>query len=770
MILSGGWSLDDSWEHWDSSAREVFNGRKRSLYVTKDLFDGSSSWSQQLTFVTLKTSGERGYLVCKESGSCTLHLDSGVHIDIPNSKSDVNSYGFILDVEVIKQPITTTPLFIIAFDVLEVDPRHVIFSDVKFDKWTHHIPDSTIDRNNMLCAILNNVDIKGLISKPIFPAIDSLKLWGSIESFPYPVDGLIFLSTKPGRTILKWKPANKVTINVALHEEKGTRCFLPHIGSKGFTDQYPFYRFASPGVFEYACSCGDEDEDESTTLIDTVRIQHLQEDSLVIKTCKRECSHQELQDRNQLVVVSSDCPSFSGYQIAEVKLDIKLGTLHFQRLRCDKREPTNGGEIQKIVQFAMQPTELSFIVDAKIQEESDHDIKENASLGQRKKAKLSSRSLVEFHDYIYKLHAFVFDTFCGKNVIDVGCGCLNMLKEAYVDNVWAISNVQSCIEAGKQKAREIEHPHIEVLEINLKESQTRLCQLTEKVDSVFCNSGFQHFWDTAVTTQVFLRNLVPSLKRGGVFVVTFMCLESIPHDSSTFQLNGDGGSLEFQVLLQIDRKTAIIYDKLAGASHEECLLSLEEVKKQFKKANLSFLANYTFEQLGNVAPSMHQELDGLSLNLRKISSFFCCAIFQKTTTDIKIHDDVLISGMVKGLDQDVLKYLSMVDLVSARRVAKFWKLSIDSLDRTFSEENETWMKENLYLYDSRSSFIECLSLPSVGCFLRFGGNMESDSEDESEFEDGNSDYFEPDWDSLPYGTHDQYGDDFSLASGYSYGS
>jgi hypothetical protein len=192
-----------------------------------------------MRYVTLKTCGERGYLVCKQSGSCTLYLDSGVLIDIPNSKSDVNSYGFILDVEVIKQPITTIPLFIIAFDVLDVDPRHVIFNDEKFGKWTHHIPDSTIDRNNMLCAIVNNVDIKGLISKPIFPAIDARKLWGSIESFPYPVDGLIFLSTKSERTIFKWKPANKVTINVALHEEKGTRCFLPHIGSEGFTDQYP---------------------------------------------------------------------------------------------------------------------------------------------------------------------------------------------------------------------------------------------------------------------------------------------------------------------------------------------------------------------------------------------------------------------------------------------------------------------------------------------------------------------------------------------------
>jgi hypothetical protein len=196
------------------------------------------------------------------------------------------------------------------------------------------------------------------------------------------------------------------------------------------------------------------------------------------------------------------------------------------------------------------------------------------------------------------------------------------------------------------------------------------------------------------------------------------------------------------------------------------------VKKQFAETNLSFLANYTFEQLGNVAPSMHHELDCLSLNLRKISSFFCCAIFQKPNTDIKIHHDVLISGMVKGLDQDVLKYLSMVELVSARRVAKFWKLSIDSMDRTFSEENETWMKENLHLYGSRKSFIEYLSLPTVGCFLRFGGNMESDSEDESESDNDNSHYYDPDWNSLGYSNDDyQYEDDFSVESGYySYGS
>jgi 2-polyprenyl-3-methyl-5-hydroxy-6-metoxy-1,4-benzoquinol methylase len=254
------------------------------------------------------------------------------------------------------------------------------------------------------------------------------------------------------------------------------------------------------------------------------------------RNCERECSHQELQDRKQFVVVSSDCTGFAGYQIAEVKLDIELRTLHFQRLRCDKRKPNDDSEIKRIIHFLMDPIDLSYIVDAALNEERDHDIKEDSALAPCQMFKSCPSSLFDIHYYINVLNTFVFDTFCGENVIDVGCGCLNALKEAYVDNVWAISNDPNRIEAVKWKAQDIEHPHIEALEINLKESQHCLCQLTEKVDSVLCYSGLHHFWDTEETTQVFLQNLVHTLKRGGLFVVTFVCLDWIPQDESTLQL------------------------------------------------------------------------------------------------------------------------------------------------------------------------------------------------------------------------------------------
>eukprot|EP00804_Cyclotella_cryptica_P002594 CCRYP_010416-RA/>CCRYP_010416-RA protein AED:0.56 eAED:0.34 QI:0/-1/0/1/-1/1/1/0/777 len=734
MAVSQDYWLDLYWEDGVKIARQVHTNRASPLYVTRGLLENAR---ESLTFVSPKTSGERGYLVCKRNSDvCTLHLDNGVVIHMPVHKTVANSDGFILDVEVIKRPLTMIPLFIIAFAVLKVDPRNVIFSDEKFQKYTNHIPDLTVDRFNLLRSIVSNVHIQGLISKPIFQAIVAVKLWGSIQIFPYPVDGLIFLEQYSGRyRIWKWKPANEVTVTVALHEQKESHCFLPFIGPETLIDQYPFYRFASPGVFEYSGGSECVFEDESATKVTTSRIQYSCNGNSIgkeeISYTYREFASRESLDGSQLVEVPSELRSFLGYQIAEVKLDIGSGALNFRRLRYDKKRPNNKCEIEHSILNAMHSIELSHIID---EMNINYD---TARVAYQEKS--PSRSLLEFHQCMHKINVFVYDTFGGKSVIDAGCGSLDVWKEAHVDHVWAILH-PSRSEAGRRKGKVIDHAPIEVLEINLKESQKCLSPLREKVDSVFCNSALHHFWDSEETTQVFLQNLVPLLKPCGLFVVTFLCLDLIPQDESTLQFYTDEALLEFQVSLQRENKIANIYENSTGASFVECLLNMDEVKKRFSDANLSFAANYTFKQLGIVAPSIYRELDSFSGNMRKLSSFYCCALFQKVITAIDIQEDVLISGMVKGLDQDVLSYLPMADLVSARRVSKFWKLSIDSIDRSFSEENTTWVNENCP-YHSMRSFLDELSLPSIGCFLRFGGNLEP-----MDYEYSDDNFESPDYD------------------------
>ena len=315
----------------------------------------------KIKYVTFKTSGQRGILVCeRSSGENVLHMDSGVVVQLSTCAVDIDAYGFVLDVEVTICPVTSLPSFIIAFDILRIDANNSI---LKGDQ----VPDSTTERSDLLKSIVNLVQIKSLIQKPIYQSADAVELWGLRHRFPFPINGLIFLKQNKSKSAYKWKPPNDLTIHIVLYHMKEDNRFLPYIGPENFSLSYfPFYRFINEGSFEY--SFRKESMVQGVIQIPTKMIRYqvdVANSSMMSRPTyhTRECTSVELQDQDQLVDVPPEYSCWAAYQVVEVKLDIETGRLRFGRLRRDKQKPNDIKEVDEIVHMSIWPTHLSDIAE-----------------------------------------------------------------------------------------------------------------------------------------------------------------------------------------------------------------------------------------------------------------------------------------------------------------------------------------------------------------------------------------------------------------------
>lgn len=336
---------------------KILTTRSVVRYLSKDLIIGNKTknfWSK-IKYVTTKTAGERGVLACEHtSGRCSLHMDSGVEIELSNPTTCTNICGFVLDVEVIKCPITLMPSLIVAFDILQIDASGG--------------PDDTLERYNLLRSIVDGINIKGLISKPIYPAANASELWESVSNCPYPVNGLVFLKQKRSKTIYKWKPVHETTIRVVLYKAKEGHRFLPYIGPENYSlSYYPFYRFASTGIFEYSFRQESTSSDEGVR-VQTKRNQYEIDERNKITTSRltywtRECTIRELQNDNQLVEVPSHCVDWAAFQIIDVGLDIESGVLYFRRHRRDKKKPYDIAGVDEVIQMHIQPLDVASITE-----------------------------------------------------------------------------------------------------------------------------------------------------------------------------------------------------------------------------------------------------------------------------------------------------------------------------------------------------------------------------------------------------------------------
>ena len=173
-----------------------------------------------------KADGERAFLVF-EAATSTFYL---IRHLLPPTKIE-GSYigppilgGFILDTEVVVT--FSGDQLILAFDVYPTIEDNLIYRNTVFK-----------ERRDTLTKILNSVVMPNLQLKPIAPSHKALSMWEIWRHCHY-YKGLVFnrLGGKLCEPAIKWKPPDKLTIDVALGKPIESNsfgsCFAAHLYGK----------------------------------------------------------------------------------------------------------------------------------------------------------------------------------------------------------------------------------------------------------------------------------------------------------------------------------------------------------------------------------------------------------------------------------------------------------------------------------------------------------------------------------------------------------
>jgi hypothetical protein len=330
------------------------------------------------------------------------------------------------------------------------------------------------------------------------------------------------------------------------------------------------------------------------------------------------------------------------------------------------------------------------------------------------------------------------------------------------------------------------------LEISTNESNSISVQLIEGdisspmghiipdgiVNSIFCNFAIHYVWDKSEKTRFFFSNLIPRLKDGGMFVVTFMQGDLLNnYDSDCIQICGDDGKLAFQAKFSSTDKTVDVFIASIGRSHVESIMYLDEMKDIFKNEGLEFVDLFQFKDMGNLFHEVN-----LSSQEEEMSWLYAAAVFKKTNINhlVQQRDAHLVNPVFPPLLESLfLDYLPIPDLVRFRKISKLWKRTIDEVEilpdtkntyfsqpNTISQYNEVTKS---YMMEGSSSTMNASALAQ---YYKFGGSacevVEEEDEDEhsdysiaiasgycSDFTEDNTGY--EDYDMRKYRSYENFG-------------
>ncbi|OEU08649.1 hypothetical protein FRACYDRAFT_249545 [Fragilariopsis cylindrus CCMP1102] len=149
-----------------------------------------------------------------------------------------NIDNFLLETEVVTEG-TPSYQVVLAFDIVDIPSetytkyqRHREGCDL-FNQYggrgQRRINDSYIKRHELLREIVEKISTPGLFVRPVVSANKSYNMWKDHwNNLPYKTDGLVFTPVfyndyhndsyliKNSRSVLKWKPSNELTIDVAI--------------------------------------------------------------------------------------------------------------------------------------------------------------------------------------------------------------------------------------------------------------------------------------------------------------------------------------------------------------------------------------------------------------------------------------------------------------------------------------------------------------------------------------------------------------------------
>ena len=511
--------------------------------------------------------------------------------------------------------------------------------------------------HRLLQHLVSESGIPNLVVKPIYPAAMATKVWSLRQAVPYPVDGLIFTPSKrDGSPTYNWKPSNKHTIDVALGGGVGVPGglveFIPHVKN-----------WIASQEEEY------EEDPVSYAIDNVVHHFHVQMTvrengrNLLLKTVE-ETQEAQTESTNLLfpkVLVPEEQSSWAEHRVVKVHFNLATKQLEFVRIRFDKKE----ADSLKIASatLASQQQNSSPEVAAKLL----------SSKTPEPRSGLTSKSISQpsIHSAIKNL---LHSWYAGESLIDACCGNLQDLdgwERVGVKRVLAIDINPESVQCAKQKlqTRSKRTSKTQVTLYLADLSVPASLPATEQVDTVVCHFAIHHFWTSEATKNVFIQNLLPHLRPGGHFVVTYMNADAL---QAKRVVGSNKDPVDFDAIPSTNNGSETnTLAKSIGVNQAESLVYHEDLVTTMKGNGLSLEADMSFAELRSVIdPEYSLSAEGV-----RFGNLYRAAVFQTPKREVRyISVDVLFH---RPLFFQVLSFLDDVkSIVRLRRVHSWFRRAI----------------------------------------------------------------------------------------------
>jgi hypothetical protein len=788
-------------------------------------WSNKSALATKSYMVTPKANGERMMLFCERvTGNVYLIGSNDAMMDPVMVEEKTNTiHGFVLGVEKVCNP--AGERLIVAFDVLAIDYAaacllsgfqaiHWIPSSCN-DEWVFEaihpgvniVPNNLEQRHDILNRIVEAMSIPGLLTKPLWHTTLSLQtVWSFSQSLSYPVDGLVFTPARiieePGsradKCAFKWKPTNMLTVDVAVggkvESELNHRSrFIPYLWERyshprivtheknvthAYHSAFAIVQLHDNGKYKIASIPWPEPREAG-------------EDGEA-----RILQREQAPSPPSLWIPDSDS-TWAAHNIVEALFDAQTNTLHYQRIRRDRRSANTFEQARAILKLQAKPLQLSDLTFQELNEKEPEKSAPNRLIPYRTAmARQSKFQRMRSHHHTIK--ALLFNIFGGRTVVDACCGGLNdyhSLVESGSKFILGIEQDAELVELGFERLlssnKHISHANATLVQADLSrpldrsriphfpaaderdkppryrrvtlgclEDQHRendIPQVDGSVDAVFCNFALHYFWNTKEHTSLFLGNLVPFLRDRGLFIVTYMRPDVVRSKKRVQILNADK-EVEFEANLQPNNRADVFVASI-GKTHSESLIDEDEMMDRFSKAGMDHLVTYPFDQLRQMLPYGYSSI-GMTDAEVEMSSFYAASVFQRISHGSRdAEPDIgLLGALPTTTLNEVLSFLDVKELAKLRFTSELFRKKVDNLgiSEQYSCYFRSMTKPVLYTNKDSDGLIGPLCVDSKGekkmeltpcsiaAFIRLGGEFLSlerdDAKSNETFSDGGFGY------------------------------
>ena len=456
-------------------------------------------------------------------------------------------------------------------------------------------------------------------------------------------------------------------------------------------------------------------------------------------------------------VPAGTASEWAGHRIVEVQLNISDGSLRFVRLRPDRSRANTFEEAQTIIDAQMsgvgELAALSALEFAAMDpcgwDASFRDV-DDAPPGGDGDALSGFTVLAVLHRAVKRM---LFQLHGGVSIVDIACGGGGDLDAAFsggANRVVAIDCDPASVARARQRAaavcaaRGVDLDCISLVCADVTQPLGDDCFGGEvkSFDAAFCHFALHYCWQSEAATDMLLANVVPALKEGARFVVTWMDAARLRDEhGGTIQLFDTHGVLQFEVGpsdgdAQSDGSVVNVFVRSIGRAHDEILIEEGELIRRFAKCGLAHVGTMPFESLAALHP---RQAHALSQAERTMSSLYRADIFVVQRGGSPSGSEVTEVAFLPQVPGRIYKArvlfgLSVPELVNARCISRAWRTTIDTVSKEAARDDPIQWRARMGVrayqlgYDvflrGASSLREVVAAaPTAGLYARMGGDL-----------------------------------------------